>query len=966
MTSNSLSYFARIEPLESRIAPALLVNGANLLGGAGNPDTGETSIAGNEATLVKVTSGQAIVWYNNGAVTGISFGPNTAIEILGNVGEYVSPSEYFFGSIVGNLTAEGRLSDSNNDPSDGEDGNVLLPNNLTSLKTFPLSGDNGDFGAIITGGAVSNVNVHGKVTVGIYAGDSVFREDSQVEGTSLFKSVSLGEVGPILDPNPLDLASTTGFTFSRAASTNLTAGASVSNVDVQTAENMQIFAGSGGLTASLSKGASGGNISNVTIHSAFSQVNLESYVLRAGDGQNGVAGGAGGSITGVIEETSSGKILIVSGQGGNGTGGPGGAGGSISLLDMQSDSSAYKVVTGNGGNGVGGGAGGAVVNTNFANNKATNSLIITRDFTKDGVDDVLVVDSNTGDLILSENTGDGANFTQVLQYMDGITPVYRIAGLGTTPVGAVAVDYDNDDDLDIVVAYKNSINLGVFTNTGEGGFWNFKTNAVNGFSVGLGFSPALLSLDKVGGTGLAVIGDDPGQSVLHHLISDGKTYIPHATGTKLGQFAVALTPVISTAGENLVYVATESGLLIPFAANSNPKEPAYTSLGAQFRLNSDILNLDVDTEGHRILVSQTGAKGISLFEVGPHGALAELAVPVLNPGGRPLLAKFVDDQTPMADSIAVLTALSAGSRIDLFDAREADEDPATEDAAFVLTNSLSTQPSLRNFGFAFDGSTFGVASVAGSLSQFFFSPSLSGLDSYVLPFTGKTVDMRTGDGGNAFDSGKVLGKGGSGGSISSFNADAIAIRLQAGDGGDSVNGAAGAGGSASNPSTFRSKSAQTITPRLVADESLIVLVGQGGTSSGEGVRAWGGDGGSINGMTLSLGAGEVVLSGGHGGASGRGGSLAGDGGNITGVKALSLGGDLLLKTGNGGDALPATNPVTKSNAKAGNGGTLSNFSFQLELTDMEEREIPYFVSITTGKGGSALGGTGGAGGTLSN
>src|SRR5260221_14287533 len=87
----------RIEPLEDRIAPALLVNGANLLGGAGNPTTGETSVGDNSVTLVKVLSGQALVWFDGGDIFSISFGPNTSLEIHGDI----------YGDVVGNLTAAG-------------------------------------------------------------------------------------------------------------------------------------------------------------------------------------------------------------------------------------------------------------------------------------------------------------------------------------------------------------------------------------------------------------------------------------------------------------------------------------------------------------------------------------------------------------------------------------------------------------------------------------------------------------------------------------------------------------------------------------------------------------------------------------------------------------------------------------------------------------------------------------------
>src|SRR3954471_2795918 len=106
----SRSRFSSIEVLESRIAPALLINGANLLGGS-SPATGESSAGGNSATLVKVISGQAIVWYQDGDILGISVGPNASLEITGDV----------VGDIVANLLPNGRLSDSDHNPLNGED-----------------------------------------------------------------------------------------------------------------------------------------------------------------------------------------------------------------------------------------------------------------------------------------------------------------------------------------------------------------------------------------------------------------------------------------------------------------------------------------------------------------------------------------------------------------------------------------------------------------------------------------------------------------------------------------------------------------------------------------------------------------------------------------------------------------------------------------------------------------------------
>ena len=77
-----------IEPLEQRIAPALLVTGANLLG-AGNPTTGQISVGGNSLTVVKVLSGDAIVWFQGNSITAISVGPNTSLDITGDVGSII-------------------------------------------------------------------------------------------------------------------------------------------------------------------------------------------------------------------------------------------------------------------------------------------------------------------------------------------------------------------------------------------------------------------------------------------------------------------------------------------------------------------------------------------------------------------------------------------------------------------------------------------------------------------------------------------------------------------------------------------------------------------------------------------------------------------------------------------------------------------------------------------------------------
>ena len=65
------------------------------------------------------------------------------------------------------------MSDSDGNPANGLDGDMLLANNITGITTHPLEGELGSIGNIITGGSVSNVNVSGNLE-GIFAGNGAF------------------------------------------------------------------------------------------------------------------------------------------------------------------------------------------------------------------------------------------------------------------------------------------------------------------------------------------------------------------------------------------------------------------------------------------------------------------------------------------------------------------------------------------------------------------------------------------------------------------------------------------------------------------------------------------------------------------------------------------------------------------------------------------------------------------------
>ncbi|MEA3187100.1 MAG: hypothetical protein QOD99_930 [Chthoniobacter sp.] len=940
---------AIVEPLEQRIAPALLINGANLLGGSGNPSTGETSIGDNSVTLVKVLSGNAIVWYDHGSITAISVGPNTSLDLTGNVGD-----------IISNLTSGGRLSDLNNNPSDGEDGNVLLANNLIGLKTHALGAQNGDVNDIISGGSISNLSINGKIH-GVFAGDGVFRAGSHaLTGSTV--NIAIGT-----DVNPIEPGDQTGFHLTQ--NNGLLSGASISNTLLQTAKELQLYAGNGVNGAPGKTGSVGGTIKNVTIVSAFideaSPANTPSYDIQSGDGGNGTVGGAGGTITKVIEKSSAGVVNVAAGDGGDGSSGAGGAGGSVKSLDMQSDSSSYTVVAGKGGKGAPGGAGGTLTGNNFSGKAPSTGIIVGADFTGDGIDDILVVDAGTGKMIIEKNSGDGSSFTQVVQD-DRTTPqtgddLIQIESKGTTPDDAIAVDVDNDGLLDIVVSYKNSNNLGVYINRGGGVFYDqvfdlgvYTGSVLSGTTVDLGGSPSKIVAGNFTGSDavdIAVLTTSKEASLISVAAGTGTGAFASIDSTiKLGGLATDLVEAPIKGGSfGDLYVGFKSGLITPLLSTGAATGDAFTIGVAGLTMPGGVANLDVDVESHRLLALSASLVELDLFSFDSNGALSLLLGPDLSlQTGRPLVAHFVPDGINAEMPIEVLSTLTSGSRLDEYSALL---------GSFIVDASVQSQSILKNFVPVIEGSSNGVAALGGSLGHYAFSQSFASFVDFALPFTGKKVSLFGGDGGDGLDlAAKLTGKGGLGGAIVGVNIEAGDIFLKAGDGGDSGKGAAGAGGAISNGPILATASG-FVAPALDGDTSLVVIAGEGGAPGANAATATGGSGGLVSGLHLQLASGDIQINAGNGG-DGRGG-IAGAGGAILNLTTLAGDGSLLATAGNGGNALAgATN--------GGAGGVITTVKHVLNLIDsVETLEKAYQVTLTSGQGGTSAGGTGGAGGAIS-
>ena len=197
-------------------------------------------------------------------ITGISISKHTKLDITGNIP----------GDIVTNLLPNGRLTDSDNNPANGEDGGILLPYSIKGITTHPLGTENGDLGRIIAGGSVNNINVAGSLS-GIYAGNGIFRD-----GTTA--TIDVGTV----DYNTIVPGVQHIFTLTQANANPASRRTSATSSSTRPT-SWKSFAGSGADNAGLAGGV-GGSITNITIANTLAgQGAKPALFLHAGDGGGG-------------------------------------------------------------------------------------------------------------------------------------------------------------------------------------------------------------------------------------------------------------------------------------------------------------------------------------------------------------------------------------------------------------------------------------------------------------------------------------------------------------------------------------------------------------------------------------------------------------------------------------------------------------------------------------------------------
>jgi hypothetical protein len=865
-----------IEPLEARIAPAILVNGGNLLGGKGNPTTGQTSTGGNTVTLVKVVSGEALVFFDasNEQITEISVGKGTKLVVTGDVD----------GDIVTNLLPNGQLTDSDHNPANGQNGGILLATNFLGLTTHPLGEEAGSVQKIIAGGSVSNINISGSLG-GIYAGDGIFKTTNTGQ-----VGISTGGVNfnPIV-PGGDDLM------VLHAAGAKYTATPSISDVTVAVADQLQVFAGDG--SGSVDRvGNSGGSISDITVTmTQGSDLAIPAIYLRAGNGANvttGGVGGAGGNITSYTDVASTSYVKVETGNGGTAKGGTGGSGGSFTDSAISSNANTYQILVGSGGAGATGGDGGSISTITFSDAIIGQApLIATGDFNGDGIQDVLLVNTVTGDATLSEGTTTAPNsieapFQVVFHPSTGAdgaaTTTSFIAPEGSVPTDVVAADLNGDGKLDFVVSYGSTNNLGIFLNQGNGNF--------TASSVPLPVSPTKIAVGNYlndGHQDIAIL--SAGDSAASSGVLASQIYVAEGAGT--GTFPILSAPdtfpgvatdlvsgQLDGAGGTDLAVGFKSGYVDTFLANGSTTAAPFTLADSLQVFVGPIANLDI--AGTTLLaftannvpstapVSTTGSTTpmIQLLNVTSTGFLtmAQGFAPVES---DPTAARFIGS----TDAIGVV--FSGGVSI-----------YTPVGTTYESVASVTSDGQLTNFVASLTSGGFQIDAVGASPSRFFsttgYIEDISGVGS-LLPFDipGKpfvtTISAGAGGAGIAHD-------GGTGGSISGLT---FTQTLGAG--------------------------IETAGARF----NITISTGAGGTSKG----AFGGDGGAMQSVALSLNPADytgeqdsttfVALTTGSGGN----GAIGGSGGNMSSIKSSSIfdqivpGGiiansvALELETGNGGN-----------------------------------------------------------------
>ena len=472
-----------LEPLEERIAPAIMEGGiattvaeTPILLGDGVDSQGRELPRGLGSDgpyaggyYLYVEKGQALVFTTD--LNGDNIvGPDEITGIAAGSGLRLLSFVDINGDIVTNLNSDGTLTDSDGDAANGRDGRVVLNNRIEAItlrsvvqddltnSTDPASPAFGNtasnrlvesrysiYGNIYAGGGLGTLAADGTTaTYGVLMDTSGFAAQNEK-----YTGLSFDDVQPVPSLGYI-------FTGTAVSEHQFSFGTSV----IPDAPDRD--AGTMIVRGSLDKftpaaGVDGGNVVGIYAVTGPDQPAADYYIggIQTGDGGFGAKGG---DIRNVNLQADVGGFFAIAGNGGNGV--TGGAGGSVlGFVATASPNSTFTIQTGDGGFGLLGAAGRA------GTFEAGGTLEI--------YGNIVVGLGSGGDSTGNAGTGTSlANATIQLFAPGDAAPVNFISSmrapgdLGT----ATPFDFDGDTIPDAVFLTQNTQQLGVAFGDGAGDF----------------------------------------------------------------------------------------------------------------------------------------------------------------------------------------------------------------------------------------------------------------------------------------------------------------------------------------------------------------------------------------------------------------------------------------------------------------------------------------------------------------
>jgi hypothetical protein len=1033
-----------LEALEARIAPAGLNEGGIFAATANSAilvKAGQglsTSDVGG-SYLLYVEKGQALIFtsdFNNNSqvdfneITGISAGDGLRLISFVDI----------HGSIITNLTAEGELTDST--PIDdellepgstyglnGNDGQVILNSRIEKIELRSLTSSDitvtasntvdqrlarstySVLGDIIAGGGVGTSLATDGIIINT-AGNEIqaTKYSGFASGLELYtESVpTLGSIvaGTATTDRFFSLGYTDGerlfgatATFTPAA---FQAGADINGVRA-VGEGTKfimadIIAGDGGL------GARGGNVSNIALNG-----DVGGYRIIAGNGGDGAVGGAGGNLTAISDEGSvTAEIYLQTGNGGNGLTGAGGNGGTATLgkLNVAAE---LNLILGSGGNGFTTGGAGSSLNSLVMNVQITPvaqpvAIVTSLHQTGDIGTNTPVDFDNDGlnDFVYATN---GPDQVAVVYGDDTKSPLLLNAPGSVSDV--VLGDFDNDGDIDIASSSDDLLYAGagisIYLNQGDGTFGGVIYSPVAKFNSLRQAVPiydlAAGDFDGDGNIDLAFVGEylfDLNDGPIVRLVvqfGDGSGLFTPA-GPAVGVSDAALFPA-SSVGINPPFFTAQTRIETTALATGDARSVITTINGDAFRIftvppgNPTVLNLLTDTAG-----TPTSEGGNELL-------LDQAILDIDNDGDADFLLletiSTVDDaggvRVVLGDGLGGITPSNGNpfaGTFQLIAVTDADGDGDFDDVALYSTGSADAPPTVSEFFIngplaadvaADDVFTFTSPSINNGLAVFSPYTQTTGNaanyivalpngdtesnrfsvleskgnvvpDEFAIPLVERDWVISAGDGGNA-----ITGAAGAGGSLGrgklisgasgissdinislpnnpAFGAD---IFLNAGDGGNGYL-SGGAGGNISGVAV------RYVAGTIIFTTDVFFTAGNGGFSLG----GRGGGGGAISKVSIDTGTRFVAGAGGAGLSGGTGGSVTGNG--LTQVYDTQ---DIrtFIQAGDGGVGI----------LSGGAGGSITRFNMvPIPLVE----GVGGLLLFAAGNGGNAAAGIAGSGGSI--